>query len=48
MLFHHIQLDAHQMGFAFSEVMAHVNYMLRSGELERTTMQDGIHRLATR
>ncbi len=47
-LFHHIQLDAHQMGFAFSEVMAHVNYMLRSGELERTTMQDGIHRLTTK
>jgi glyoxylase-like metal-dependent hydrolase (beta-lactamase superfamily II) len=47
-LFHHIQLDAHQMGFAFSEVMAHVNYMLRCGELERVTMQDGIHRLITR
>jgi glyoxylase-like metal-dependent hydrolase (beta-lactamase superfamily II) len=47
-LFHHIQLDAHQMGFAFSEVMAHVNYMIRCGELERVTMQDGIHRLMTK
>ncbi len=27
------KLDAHQMSFAFSEVHAHVNYMLRRGEL---------------
>lgn len=27
------QLDPHQLGFAFSEVHAHVNYMLRRGEL---------------
>ena len=26
-------LDPHQMSFAFSEVQAHVNYMLRKGEL---------------
>ena len=26
-------LDAHQTGFAFGEVMAHINYMLRRGEL---------------
>jgi hypothetical protein len=25
--------DPHQMGFAFSEVLAHVNYMLRAGRL---------------
>jgi glyoxylase-like metal-dependent hydrolase (beta-lactamase superfamily II) len=44
-LFSHIQLDAHQMGFAFSEVMAHVNFMLRRGELWRTTIQGGVYRL---
>jgi glyoxylase-like metal-dependent hydrolase (beta-lactamase superfamily II) len=27
------QLDPHQMGFAFGEVLAHVNYMLRRGSL---------------
>jgi hypothetical protein len=27
-------LDAHQMGFAFSEVLAHVNYMLRESRLQ--------------
>jgi glyoxylase-like metal-dependent hydrolase (beta-lactamase superfamily II) len=27
------QLDPHQMSFAFSETLAHVNYMLRRGEL---------------
>src|SRR5258705_2708740 len=26
--------DPHQMGFAFSEVLAHVNYMLRDGRLQ--------------
>jgi glyoxylase-like metal-dependent hydrolase (beta-lactamase superfamily II) len=26
--------DPHQMGFAFSEVLAHVNYMLREGRLQ--------------
>ena len=25
--------DPHQMGFAFSEVLAHVNYMLRANRL---------------
>jgi glyoxylase-like metal-dependent hydrolase (beta-lactamase superfamily II) len=29
----HRHLDPHQMSFAFSEVLAHVNYMLRRGEL---------------
>ncbi len=29
----HRALDPHQMSFAFSEVLAHVNYMLRRGEL---------------
>jgi glyoxylase-like metal-dependent hydrolase (beta-lactamase superfamily II) len=43
----HITLDAHQMGFAFSEVMAHVNFMLRRGELRRETMTGGVFRFAT-
>ncbi len=30
-LFSHLSLDPHQMSFAFSEVLAHVNFMLRSG-----------------
>jgi glyoxylase-like metal-dependent hydrolase (beta-lactamase superfamily II) len=40
-----IELDAHQMGFAFSEVMSHVNFMLRAETLKRVISQDGIHRL---
>jgi hypothetical protein len=32
-MFHRIIDDPHQMGFAFSEVLAHVNYMLRAGRL---------------
>lgn len=39
----HIELDAHQMGFAFSEVMAHVNYMLRRGELWRERTRSGVY-----
>jgi hypothetical protein len=27
------KLDPHQMGFAFSELLAHVNYMLARGDL---------------
>ena len=37
-------LDAHQTGFAFGEVMAHVNYMELRGELARETDKDGVHR----
>ena len=37
-------LDAHQTGFAFGEVLAHVNYMHRRGELRRDIGGDGIHR----
>ena len=37
-------LDAHQTGFAFGEVLAHVNYMLGRGELTRETDADGIFR----
>ena len=38
------QLDPHQMSFAFSEVQAHVNYMLRRGELAWVEGGDGIER----
>ena len=44
MLFH-IQLDPHQMSFAFSEVQAHVNYMLRRGELSWADSADGVERV---
>lgn len=37
-------LDAHQTGFAFGEVLAHVNYMTKRGELARETGNDGVHR----
>ena len=47
MLFH-IELDPHQMSFAFSEVQAHVNYMLRRGELDWTEGTDGIERVVAK
>jgi hypothetical protein len=33
------------MGFAFSEVLAHVNYMLRQGELKPFASTDRIGRV---
>jgi glyoxylase-like metal-dependent hydrolase (beta-lactamase superfamily II) len=39
------KLDPHQMGFAFSEVLAHVNYMLRLGMLTEVAGADGIRRV---
>ena len=33
------------MGFAFSEVLAHVNYMLRRGELQVVTGPDRVERV---
>jgi glyoxylase-like metal-dependent hydrolase (beta-lactamase superfamily II) len=42
------QLDPHQMSFAFSEVQAHVNYMLRRGELAWSEGADGIERVSAR
>jgi glyoxylase-like metal-dependent hydrolase (beta-lactamase superfamily II) len=38
------ELDPHQMGFAFGEVLAHVNHMLRRGTLKPIASADGIHR----
>jgi glyoxylase-like metal-dependent hydrolase (beta-lactamase superfamily II) len=39
------KLDPHQMGFAFSELFAHVNYMLARGALRWTEASDGPARL---
>ena len=36
------------MSFAFSEVQAHVNYMLRPGELAWMAAADGIERVVAR
>jgi glyoxylase-like metal-dependent hydrolase (beta-lactamase superfamily II) len=38
------KLDPHQMGFAFGEVLAHVNFMLRRGALTPIGTADGIRR----
>jgi glyoxylase-like metal-dependent hydrolase (beta-lactamase superfamily II) len=38
-------MDPHQMGFAFSEVVAHVNYMRNRGELTQFRDTDGILRV---
>ena len=43
-----IDLDPHQMSFAFSEVQAHVNYMLGRGELDWTEGTDGIERVVAK
>jgi metallo-beta-lactamase-like protein len=34
-------LDPHQMGFAFGEALAHVNYLLRLGTLKPIDTTDG-------
>jgi glyoxylase-like metal-dependent hydrolase (beta-lactamase superfamily II) len=39
------QLDPHQMSFAFSETLAHVNYMLRRGELAWAVAGDEVERV---
>jgi glyoxylase-like metal-dependent hydrolase (beta-lactamase superfamily II) len=41
------ELDAHQTGFAFGEVLAHVNYMLGRGGLVRETDHGGVFRFRT-
>lgn len=44
----HRPLDPHQTGFAFSEILAHVNYLIRRGRLSSVSSPDGIQRaLAT-
>jgi glyoxylase-like metal-dependent hydrolase (beta-lactamase superfamily II) len=42
----HRALDPHQMSFAFSEVLSHVNYMVREGDLVWVREGDGIDRVA--
>jgi glyoxylase-like metal-dependent hydrolase (beta-lactamase superfamily II) len=42
------QLDPHQMSFAFSETLAHVNYMLRRGELAWADGSDAVERVVAR
>ncbi len=41
----HLPLDPHQMGFAFSEVLAHVNFMLRQGQLAWAESKNGVRRI---
>ena len=43
----HRPLDPHQTGFAFSEILAHVNYLIRRGRLAAFGSPDGIRRVAT-
>ena len=45
-LIFHRPLDAHQTGFAFGEILAHVNYMIRRGRLSAPPPVDGIQRFA--
>ena len=42
------ELDEHQTGFAFGEVLAHVNHMLGRDQLALETGQDGIDRYRAR
>ena len=39
------KLDPHQIGFAFGEVLAHVNYMLRRGSLRPIENAEGTQRV---
>jgi glyoxylase-like metal-dependent hydrolase (beta-lactamase superfamily II) len=41
-------LDPHQMSFAFSETLAHINYLIGRGALEASLSADGIERVRCR
>jgi len=41
----HLPLDPHQMSFAFSEVLAHVNFMLGQGELVWGESENGVRKM---
>lgn len=41
-------LDPHQMSFAFSEVQAHINYMLRTRRLQWGEAESGVQRISSR
>jgi glyoxylase-like metal-dependent hydrolase (beta-lactamase superfamily II) len=43
----HSTLDPHQMSFAFSEVLAHVNFMLRQGDLAWAEPRNDVQRTIT-
>jgi glyoxylase-like metal-dependent hydrolase (beta-lactamase superfamily II) len=43
----HRPLDPHEMSFAFSEVLAHVNYMLREGELAWAEPEHDVERVVS-
>jgi glyoxylase-like metal-dependent hydrolase (beta-lactamase superfamily II) len=40
-------LDPHQMGFAFNELLAHINFMLREGTLKAAPSSAGVARFAS-
>jgi hypothetical protein len=37
-------LDRHQMGFALGEALAHLNYLMHQGVLDRVLGADGVYR----
>jgi glyoxylase-like metal-dependent hydrolase (beta-lactamase superfamily II) len=37
-------LDRHQMGFALGEALAHLNYLMHQGALDRELGANGVHR----
>ena len=41
----HLPLDPHQMSFAFSEVLAHINFMLRQGDLIWIEPRNGVQKV---
>jgi glyoxylase-like metal-dependent hydrolase (beta-lactamase superfamily II) len=41
----HRPLDPHQMSFAFSEVLAHINYMIADGSLRWSEVEGGVRRV---
>ena len=41
----HLPLDPHQMSFAFSEVLAHVNFMLGQGDLVWVEPRNGVQQI---
>ena len=40
------ELDAHQLGFALGEALAHLNYLVNQGSLDRSLEADGVYRYA--
>ncbi len=37
-------LDAHQLGFALGEALAHLHYLMHQGALDRMLCADGVNR----